>query len=596
MRPPMTSTRITPRVEEIEEVPERTTRKQPATECPPQVGADRTQHERARGRWGPGRALRVCDGAGARMIRAIAALTLATLALSSGVALAAAGDLDPTFGTGGRQVFVGVAEIPIQTLVQPDGKIVLVMDDGSGNFKLRRLNADGALDKTFSGDGVVTIDFGGKEEYPFAALEPDGKLLIAGRTNLHPTLGTATVVARLDEAGELDPLFSPGGPEGDGKTIVPQSFYNGFAGIALLPAGRIALAGTDYYEGEDGVAVRLLRSDGSPDDLGFENASFDGTETGKVAATTADGKIVVAGTTSGSGPGSTVVVARWGADGKLDAKLAGTGKTTVPAIEEPETVLPLADGRLLVVGSASASEGGTVVVRLKEDGSLDSSYGDDGVARAEFIASNAPVGAGLQADGKLVVAATAYKEYLFAAARFSPEGQLDPTYGTGGVVTPLAGETAGAQSAALMSDGRLVLAGLTVIAPVYRATVLRLLADPPPATGGGGGPGGGEGEGGGPAPDTQAPALGALKVTRKVAGRRPRIAFTLSEPARVRLVIKRRGRRAQRFAVGAVAGTNRARAPRRLARARYRLTAVATDAAGNASAPARVRFRIRAAR
>ena len=223
---------------------------------------------------------------------------------------------------------------------------------------------------------------------------------------------------------------------------------------------------------------------------------------------------------------------------------------------------------------------------LKEDGSLDSSYGDGGVARADFIAQDAPVGAGLQADGKLVVAATAYNEYLFGAARFTPEGQLDPTYGTGGIVTPLAGETAGAQSAALMPDGRLVLAGITVNAPVYRATVLRLLADPPPVVDGGGGP----------APDTQAPTLGALRVTGKVGGRRPRIAFTLSEPARVRLVIKRRGQRAQRIARDAVAGTNRVRSRRRLARGRYRLTAVAIDAAGNASAPARVRFRMRAVR
>ncbi len=525
--------------------------------------------------------------AGATSMRwTVPVLAVAALALSEGAALGAAGDLDPTFGTGGRQVFVGVAESALQTLVQPDGKIVLVMDSGSGNFKVRRLNANGTPDQSFSDDGAVTIDFGGKEEDPFATLQPDGKLLIAGRTSFHPTVGTATVVARLDGAGELDPLFAPGGADGDGKTIVPESFYQGFGGIALRPAGRIALGGTDY-EGEDGVAVRLLRPDGSPDDLIFEKASFEGTETGKVAATTADGKVVMAGTNYGSGPNSTAVIARWGANGKLDATFAGTGKTTVPAIEQPESVLALPDGRLVVVGSAPGEDSGTVIARLRENGSLDSSYGDGGVARADFIAADGPVGAGLQADGKLVVAATAQNEYLFGAARFTPEGRLDPTYGTGGIATPLAGETAGAQSAALMPDGRLVLAGITVIAPIYRATVLRLLGDPPPVVGGGG-------TGGGPAPDTQAPLLSALKVTGKVAGRRPRIAFRLSEPARLRLVIKRRGRRAQRSALDAVAGTNRVRAPRRLARGRYRLSVVATDAAGNASAPARLRFTVAA--
>ena len=60
-------------------------------------------------------------------VAAILALIVAMLALSSGVAHAAAGDLDPTFGTGGRQVFIGVTESAVQTLVHPDGKIVLVI-------------------------------------------------------------------------------------------------------------------------------------------------------------------------------------------------------------------------------------------------------------------------------------------------------------------------------------------------------------------------------------------------------------------------------------------------------------------------------------
>ena len=67
-------------------------------------------------------------------------LALAALAASEGTALGAAGDLDPTFGSAGRQLLDASGAV-VDTLVQPDGKVVLMLDDGSGDFVVRRLNA-----------------------------------------------------------------------------------------------------------------------------------------------------------------------------------------------------------------------------------------------------------------------------------------------------------------------------------------------------------------------------------------------------------------------------------------------------------------------
>ena len=113
----------------------------------------------------------------ARRGRATAALGLTALALSAGAALAAtAGDLDPSFDDDGRLV-LPFKITPGDVLPQSDGK-VLVTDEDSATVV--RLNADGSLDRGFGGDGIVT-DF---VDVPVgaAALQPDGKLVVAGAT------------------------------------------------------------------------------------------------------------------------------------------------------------------------------------------------------------------------------------------------------------------------------------------------------------------------------------------------------------------------------------------------------------------------------
>ena len=88
--------------------------------------------------------------------------------------------------------------------------------------------------------------------------------------------------------------------------------------------------------------------------------------------------------------------------------------------------------------------------------------------------------------------------------------------------------------------------------------------------------------------DTSAPQLTRLRALP----RRSLVRFRLSEPAEVRLVVRRRGARARVVTVPAQAGANRVRVRLRT-RGRYRVTAVATDPAGNRSAAQRVGFRVR---
>ena len=99
----------------------------------------------------------------------IAALTI------SMAAQAAIGDLDPTFGTGGKvTTFVGSSNSVANTVaVQADGKIVV-----AGIPLLTRYNSDGSLDAAFGTNGVVTIS--GINQGNGVVIQPDGKILVTG--------------------------------------------------------------------------------------------------------------------------------------------------------------------------------------------------------------------------------------------------------------------------------------------------------------------------------------------------------------------------------------------------------------------------------
>jgi uncharacterized delta-60 repeat protein len=139
---------------------------------------------------------------------------LAALAFASGPAFAAAGDLDPSFDGDGRLVLPFAAH-PGDVLVQPDGKIVVT---DSASFTVMRLNPGGSLDRGLGGDGVVSADFGAGAGIESAALQSDGKIVVAGHT-----ASNAIAVARFSDSGSLDATFDPGGPDGDGQRVYTGS-------------------------------------------------------------------------------------------------------------------------------------------------------------------------------------------------------------------------------------------------------------------------------------------------------------------------------------------------------------------------------------
>jgi uncharacterized delta-60 repeat protein len=99
------------------------------------------------------------------------------------------GSLDTTFSGDGKVLTnptPGVPDSMRGLAIQTDGKIVVVGEkgnDGSRDFILARYNSNGSLDNTFSGNGWLTTDFGGDDYASDIAIQANGRLVVAGRTN-----------------------------------------------------------------------------------------------------------------------------------------------------------------------------------------------------------------------------------------------------------------------------------------------------------------------------------------------------------------------------------------------------------------------------
>ena len=103
------------------------------------------------------------------------------------------GTLDASFGTGGRVTtdFAGPNDQAESVAVQPDGRIVVAGAAGpfinrGFDFALARYNSNGTLDTSFGTSGKVTTDFAGANDVPFSvAVQPDGNIVVAGGATIN---------------------------------------------------------------------------------------------------------------------------------------------------------------------------------------------------------------------------------------------------------------------------------------------------------------------------------------------------------------------------------------------------------------------------
>jgi len=194
----------------------------------------------------------------------------------SATAIAANGDLDPSFGTGGFRlagITDGISSIPTNMALQPDGKILICDGENSASsgqdFFIARFTADGGIDTSFSFDGHTTIDFsGGADICSGIAVQADGKIVVSGTTTpTAPGSSTDFAVARFNSDGTLDTATFGAGT---GKAVygfdLGGNNQDQALSLALKADGRIVLAGSaqTVSNGLDFAILQLL-ADGTRD-------------------------------------------------------------------------------------------------------------------------------------------------------------------------------------------------------------------------------------------------------------------------------------------------------------------------------------------
>jgi uncharacterized delta-60 repeat protein len=419
-----------------------------------------------------------------------AALALAALAsaLSLGLALGAPGDLDASFdGDGRRTIDYGGADSGQAVALQPDGKIVVAGYGGANTaMQVTRLNPDGSLDLSFGDGGTGSVDFFGRDLAYALAVQPDGKIVLVGETRAVAAAANVAV-ARLNPNGTPDFGFDV-----DGIRVIDLFGDDRGQAVALQPDGKILVAGFGGAFG-NAITVTRLNPDGTVD-MGFGDGGTGGVDLGGLErafgmALQRDGKIVVAGDRFPPGGGARdVVVARLVAGGSPDLAFGINGSRVIDAGgDDGATAVTLQpDGKIVLAGSAGPSSA-MAVTRLNPNGSDDDGFDGDGTSLLDFGAVDAADAVALQPDGKIVVAGSTGGADL-AIGRLQPGGSPDTTFDLDGRRTVDFGAVDRGNGLALDRSGRIIVAGETNAGD--DVAIARLEgADPPAGAGAGAGRG-----------------------------------------------------------------------------------------------------------
>jgi uncharacterized delta-60 repeat protein len=296
------------------------------------------------------------------------------------------------------------------TFLQSDGKIILAGIVGFlHNMALVRINQNGSIDTTFGDKGLVVNVFDSCTSYAnTVAIQPDGKIVVGGHAYVgEMSVNAFFILARFNVNGSLDTMFGVGGRQ---KTVF-EGHYSVGTHVVIAPDGKIVLEG----RADNLMAIVRYNKNGFPD------SSFNG-----------DGKQL--NPQSPDDIHSDIAV-------QSDLKIVGVGSGT-----------------------------GIAVVRYNENGTLDDSFGQGGVATDNFTknlgTSTTLVSIRSQSDGKLLAVGTGGNGSAVFPVRFNKNGTFDSTYNQ--VAGSMVGYDLGAldpwrsyhaTTVAVQNDNKFVVAG-----------------------------------------------------------------------------------------------------------------------------------------
>ncbi len=376
--------------------------------------------------------------------------------------------LDSTFSADGKVTtdHLNNQDFARTVALQSDGKII-VAGKSNLDFILMRYTSDGLLDSTFDADGIVNTDISNSgDEGKSLAVQPDGKILLGGITTKNGNANFS--LARYHSNGSLDSTFS-----GDGKLFTPIGNGNDEGkAIVLQPDGKIILIGQSENGSHNDFALVRYDSFGNPDSSfggdGIVTSDFGGPdEEGNCVRLQSDGKIVVAGY-SGDTINQDLAVARYNTNGSLDSTFGLLGRRIVAVDSGKDIAFTMAiqaDGKILAAGiTDNGTDNDMVVIRLDSTGDVDATFDGDGIQTVAIgTLDDLCQTMALQADGKIILGGTSHNgaNKDFAFVRLDGFGKVDSTLDADGRLTTDFANTPDDGFSMLIQpqDGKIVICG-----------------------------------------------------------------------------------------------------------------------------------------
>ena len=419
------------------------------------------------------------------------------------------GTLDPTFGTGGKVIVPQISGYSfsesIAMAIQADGKVVLThyaynTTSNKYSFGVSRLNTDGSLDNSFSGDGHAFAEFHASQyAHPYdISIAADGKIVVTGYEYhyISPNYYYSMAAARFNTDGSLDNSF-----DGDGLVLIDPNI-NGYDlswGVDVQNDGKVLLTGrglnpqTNQY---DFKVVRLNTNgtlDNSFDGDGRAYIDFSNNyeEAWKIKVQ-GDGKIVVAGLAYNYINGNNYydfAIACLNTDGSPDNSFGTGGKTLVDVGGYYDYAYGLdfqANGKIIVAGYVYNNNSSNYydygVTRLNANGTLDNSFDGDGKKIVD-LSVNTEVcwSIAVQTDGRILMNGYVYNgvQNDFGIVRLNEDGSFDNSFDVDGKLLLDFDNNSYdlGRDIGLQQDGKIVVTGYSSGSNGYGPAAARLLND-----------------------------------------------------------------------------------------------------------------------
>jgi uncharacterized delta-60 repeat protein len=293
------------------------------------------------------------------------------------------GRLDPTFAGDGR-LNTGFRRGVVRAIVDAHDRVLVasaVSDPGHrDDFAVKRFLPDGTPDPTFSGDGLARIDVGGADQAETLAIDSHGRIVVGGWRGAYEFW---LAIVRLNPNGTLDRSFS-----GDGKVVSDYIHASPFVPIAIDQRDRIVGAGEAWSGGKLGFGVARYNADGSFDQSFGKVVTHFGWSKATDVAVDSQGRVLAGGEGFASGAASRVfALARYRSDGSLDPSFGGDGKVTTDfgATNEGAEIGGIAiDSRGKILAAGHVDYETPAIARYNPNGSLDSAFGTNGRLKTYF--------------------------------------------------------------------------------------------------------------------------------------------------------------------------------------------------------------------